>query len=117
MHHRQNGGDRIFSEQLLAGHNYDNKAEGVAEVFQQNRPILQFDVKIPFASKEAPIDRPAAIADHSRASASRSISFPLHGEYVHGSPSPARKAIFIYFDLFTTLIFLTFHFSFVILCL
>ena len=32
MHHRQNGGDRIFSEQLLAGHNYDNKAEGVAEV-------------------------------------------------------------------------------------
>lgn len=35
MHHWQNGGDRIFSEQLLAGHNYDNKAEGVAEVFQQ----------------------------------------------------------------------------------
>ncbi|EJJ62243.1 hypothetical protein KPNIH5_02599 [Klebsiella pneumoniae subsp. pneumoniae KPNIH5] len=30
---------------------------------------------------------------------------------------PRGKAIFIYFDLFTTLIFLTFHFSFVILCL
>ncbi len=47
MHHRQNGGDRIFSEQLLAGHNYDNKAEGVAEVFQQKtaRDPLQFDVK------------------------------------------------------------------------
>lgn len=38
MHHWQNGGDRIFSEQLLAGHNYDNKAEGVAEVFQQKPP-------------------------------------------------------------------------------
>ncbi|MDF7782542.1 hypothetical protein PUR47_23950, partial [Klebsiella pneumoniae] len=32
---------------MLAGHNYDNKAEGVAEVFQQKtaRDPLQFDVK------------------------------------------------------------------------
>ena len=34
VHHRQNGGNRIFREQLLAGHDHDNKAEGIPEIFQ-----------------------------------------------------------------------------------
>lgn len=34
MYYWQNGGDCIFSEQLLMGYNYDNKVEGVVEVFQ-----------------------------------------------------------------------------------
>jgi hypothetical protein len=34
LHHRQYGGDGVFGKQLLAGHDHDNKAEGIAEVLQ-----------------------------------------------------------------------------------
>lgn len=77
MHNRQDGGDGILGEQLLPSENDDNKAKGVAEIFQQKPPgsSLRWTWNMPLATSEAPIESPAAIADQRSAMASRSSSF------------------------------------------
>ncbi|MNF08782.1 hypothetical protein D3C80_2092900 [compost metagenome] len=35
MHDRQHGGHGIFCKQLLTGHNHNDKAEGVANIFDK----------------------------------------------------------------------------------
>ena len=56
MHNRQDGGDGILGEQLLPSENDDNKAKGVAEIFQQKTAgqLAEMDMEYAFGNQRSP---------------------------------------------------------------
>ena len=115
MHNRQHGGDGIFRKQLLAGENDNNKAEGVSQILQQITAGqgAKVNMKNPLATSEALIDKPAAIADHSSAMASRSSSFSPSANHLMGGHCLRRQTLLIHFYFLAMLLLFAFNFSFI----
>lgn len=114
VHHRQDRRHGVFGKKLLARHDDDNKAEGVAEAFQQKaaRNAFQMHMENPLRQQRRAHRQPGGDSrPEQRHRIALQLFFAILADVFVNGHRTRRQGLFIHFYLFTAFFLFAFDFQ------